>query len=601
MSDGSISFAFSPEVRCFNMNTQTFSELKMLGTHYQICKTGGVFPIHCEKTLVRGWRGSCYKYYNCKTGQFDKTVLERPKGRGSPAYDRQRLVYDHQEDSSYQFLYAYVVNYAKDQYTTSFKKVSQKEDRSVTILPGSIITIKGKNFEIIDGDKSKIIVYTRTDKGFRIPHLLDLNSPKPVVKDILTRQEVCDLKSDVCKVKIKNNKIFWYTNFEKMDKKESDVTFLAKEITPLTKFNNIFIKQERELRHKFLTHPCIKTTDELFTKKIKQFTQAGTTQGHHLKKYGTENFLNFYKKSIEAHMWDAAKKVIGHIKYETIDIPGTSFKMPVSTIMASPHTSRFVLHYHGGPHSRNDNQIRYDHVFFTQCGYNFTEHNFRGSSGFGPKYMLDLYGKWFSHTRDDTALVLNHMRKNGLKEGDFPIAFGCSFGGYAAVNAFVNGQCTRAIAINGLYDLNLECQIRPLLAFEFGRLKKSREKNSLLNKIKPRKGAAMLIIAGSQDTICSPKHSEKLFEKMKKEGNSVEYFNIQGMGHSATTQEHAHLIYSIIAAWLGKLDGDQKCEKVFNTLKTHHTVVYKGHTGHPPSDSLAKDAPTPQAVLSQGF
>ena len=191
------------------------------------------------------------------------------------------------------------------------------------------------------------------------------------------------------------------------------------------------------------------------------------------------------------------------------------------------------------------------------------------------------------------------MRKNGLKENDLPIAYGASFGGYAAVNAFVNGQRTRAIAINGLYDLNLEHQRMPVCAFQFGRSKKTREKNSLLNKIKQRKGAAMLIIAGSQDTICSPKNSEKLFEKMKKEDNSVEYFNIQGMGHSPATQEQAHLIYSIICAWLGKLEGDQECEKSFDALKTHKTVVYKGHTARPPSDPLVKDAPTPQAVESE--
>jgi hypothetical protein len=73
------------------------------------------------------------------------------------------------------------------------------------------------------------------------------------------------------------------------------------------------------------------------------------------------------------------------------------------------------------------------------------------------------------------------------------------------------------------------------------------------------------------------------------------------MGHSPTTQEQAHLVYSIIGAWLGKLEGDQEWEKSFDALKTYKKVVYKHHTAQHPSDPLAKDASTPQAVLSQSF
>ena len=108
----------------------------------------------------------------------------------------------------------------------------------------------------------------------------------------------------------------------------------------------------------------------------------------------------------------------------------------------------------------------------------------------------------------------------------------------------------------------------------------------------------MLIIAGPEDKTCFPEHSDKLFEKMKQVGNTVDYFKIEGMRHDPAVHE-IHLINDIITAWLGKLDRDQdQTTKFQEIIKDSRGFVYQGHEGAQEKESLVKSLSSPDKDLS---
>jgi len=110
---------------------------------------------------------------------------------------------------------------------------------------------------------------------------------------------------------------------------------------------------------------------------------------------------------------------------------------------------------HGGPHSRD--YWDYDPTVqaLASNGYSVLQVNFRGSSGYGNRFLEAGYENWGTDIQRDIYEAYQWAIKNGKAESNKACIMGASFGAYSAMQSVVNYPTTYRCAIGnaGVYDL----------------------------------------------------------------------------------------------------------------------------------------------------
>ncbi|MGH8427225.1 MAG: alpha/beta hydrolase family protein [Gammaproteobacteria bacterium] len=139
-----------------------------------------------------------------------------------------------------------------------------------------------------------------------------------------------------------------------------------------------------------------------------------------------------------------------------------------------------VVYVHGGPHGiRTDwgfDPTDFDSVttqMLANHGYAVLAVNYRGSGGYGLKFMAAGFRHWGDTMQDDLADGVNWAVKQGIADPKRVCIFGASYGGYAALMSAERFpdlfQC--AIGYDGVYDLaTQETRASDTSRFASGRL-----------------------------------------------------------------------------------------------------------------------------------
>ncbi len=148
----------------------------------------------------------------------------------------------------------------------------------------------------------------------------------------------------------------------------------------------------------------------------------------------------------------------------TLPPPGTNAK--------APH--KLVVYPHGGPHSRATQGFDFTVQILAANGYAVFQPNFRGSSGYGQKFIdadrFDLGGG----DMKDILSGVDHLIKLGIADKDRLFVQGTSYGGF--MTCWLVGRTDRfkaAVAINAVTDLNMMwglTDIQSWTEWEFGGL-----------------------------------------------------------------------------------------------------------------------------------
>lgn len=112
---------------------------------------------------------------------------------------------------------------------------------------------------------------------------------------------------------------------------------------------------------------------------------------------------------------------------------------------------------HGGPQARDHWEFDPLRLFLASRGYAVLQVNFRGSTGYGRKWLMDAHQDWGGLTYSDITDGARWAVKQGIADPAHMCILGWSFGGYAAlVGAVRNGDLYRcAVSIAGISDLSL--------------------------------------------------------------------------------------------------------------------------------------------------
>lgn len=109
-----------------------------------------------------------------------------------------------------------------------------------------------------------------------------------------------------------------------------------------------------------------------------------------------------------------------------------------------------ILLPHGGPWSRDEGRFDYWTQLLVSRGWQVLQPNFRGSAGFGDRFLRLGFGQWGGTMHDDLIDGLDHLVANGLADPQRVCIVGGSFGGYAALMAALRAperfRCAAAFA-----------------------------------------------------------------------------------------------------------------------------------------------------------
>jgi len=92
-----------------------------------------------------------------------------------------------------------------------------------------------------------------------------------------------------------------------------------------------------------------------------------------------------------------------------------------------------VILPHGGPQARDDMSFDWESQFLANRGYAVLRPNFRGSSGYGVKFLEAGYGQWGQKMQDDITDGVKKLIADGIADPKRICIVGGSYGGYAAM------------------------------------------------------------------------------------------------------------------------------------------------------------------------
>ena len=188
-----------------------------------------------------------------------------------------------------------------------------------------------------------------------------------------------------------------------------------------------------------------------------------------------------------------------------------------------------VVAIHGGPTTASPNDLRFDphngRLYFAAAGYAVLCPNYRGSTGYGDKFLTDLVGNENDVEVKDILAGIQHLIKEGIADPDRIAVMGWSNGGYLT-NCLITlknppVKIKAASSGAGILDTVAEWGFNDEPAYPMVFKKGAPwEQPDLYRKTSPIYGignvtAATLVHVGGNDVRCPPGHSRMLYRALR--------------------------------------------------------------------------------------
>jgi len=203
-----------------------------------------------------------------------------------------------------------------------------------------------------------------------------------------------------------------------------------------------------------------------------------------------------------------------------------------------PEHLPLIVMPHGGPIYRDSWSFDFLREFLVSRGYVVLQMNFRGSSGYGQKWLFDAHQDWGGLTYSDIIDGARWAVKQGIADPARMCIVGWSFGGYAALlGAVRNPDLFRcSVSIAGVSDLSLlEAQYNQFIELGVAREQVGVDRAKLKTD-SPRLHAAdlripLLMLHGDRDVQVDVDQSEAMDRALTIAGKAHRFVLVSGAGH----------------------------------------------------------------------
>jgi dipeptidyl aminopeptidase/acylaminoacyl peptidase len=223
-----------------------------------------------------------------------------------------------------------------------------------------------------------------------------------------------------------------------------------------------------------------------------------------------------------------------------------------------------VLWVHGGPWARD--KWGYDpvHQLLANRGYAVLSVNYRGSTGFGKKFLNAANLQWSKQMHDDLLDAVDWSVKTGVAPRDKICIGGVSYGGYATLVGLTMTPTVFKCGVDIVGPSSLLTVLAsvppywaPFIALFHTRMgdPKKPEGKALLEAASPLTYAKkierpLLIAQGANDPRVNQTESEQIVAAMKKHGLPVTYALFPDEGHGFARPENNIAFFAVTEAFL---------------------------------------------------
>jgi dipeptidyl aminopeptidase/acylaminoacyl peptidase len=251
-------------------------------------------------------------------------------------------------------------------------------------------------------------------------------------------------------------------------------------------------------------------------------------------------------------------KVISWDNGEGMKIDGI-LTLPPKEVAKAPY--KLILYPHGGPHSRGVLGFNLTVEMFAAHGYAVFQPNFRGTSGYGQKFIdADRFDFGGGDMRDILSGI-DHLVKEKIVDRERQFVYGTSYGGF--MTTWLVGhtnQFKAAVAQNAVTDLNVMwglTDIQSWTEWEFGG--KPWEVPAAMRKHSPLTYAARVttptLILHSRDDRRCPLPMGLMYHQALRAGKvPTEMVIYPGEGHGIRQPRHRVDVLKRTLAWFERYD-----------------------------------------------
>jgi dipeptidyl aminopeptidase/acylaminoacyl peptidase len=244
--------------------------------------------------------------------------------------------------------------------------------------------------------------------------------------------------------------------------------------------------------------------------------------------------------------------------------------------VASPDTAKgsLVLNVHGGPWHRDVWGYNPEAQWFANRGYACLQVNFRGSTGYGKKFLNAGDREWGRAMHNDLVDAVEWTVREGVADADKLAIYGGSYGGYAALAGatFTPDLFCCAVDIVGPSNLLTFIESIPPYWSAFLETMHKRVGNpdtdeELLRERSPLFSVdnikiPMLIAQGANDPRVKQAESEHIVAAMEAKGIDYEYMLFEDEGHGFAKPENRLKFYGVAESFLAKHLGGRVEERL---------------------------------------
>ena len=233
-----------------------------------------------------------------------------------------------------------------------------------------------------------------------------------------------------------------------------------------------------------------------------------------------------------------------------------------------------VVFPHGGPWARDGWGFNNYAQWFANRGYAVLAPNFRGSTGYGKKFLNAGNKEWGLKMQDDITWGVKHLVKEGIADPKKVAIMGGSYGGYATLAgvAFTPDLYAAAVSIVGPSNLLTLLETIPPY-WEAGRIifhermgnpnkpegKKQLERQSPLNSAAKIK-TPLLVAQGANDPRVKKAESEQIVVALRDRGFPVEYVLAPDEGHGFARPVNSMSLMAATEAFFARHLGGRRQE-----------------------------------------
>lgn len=223
-----------------------------------------------------------------------------------------------------------------------------------------------------------------------------------------------------------------------------------------------------------------------------------------------------------------------------------------------------VLNVHGGPWWRDNWGFNPEVQFLANRGYAVLQINFRGSTGYGRKFLESSFKQWGQTMQNDLSDGVNWLINQGIANPKKVAIYGASYGGYATLAGVTFTPDLYACAIDYVGVSNLITFLetippywKPFLDMMYEMVGHPEHDRQMLEQYSPNLHAhkiktPLFIAQGANDPRVKKSESDQMVQALKNQGVNVTYMVKDNEGHGFHNQENKFEFYEAMEQFLAQ-------------------------------------------------